>query len=109
MGWAVGWDARLQRFRGYGVPAFCDVKDCRNEIDRGLGYIAEPGGVGDGDDDFDDTADGAVFTCHEHGYEDVHPGDRSPEHPDWIAHVSADDTWGKWRDENPEILARMTT
>ncbi len=124
MGWAVGWDPVHRRHRGYGVPAYCDAfaKGCRQEIDRGLGYVAQPeppDGLTDEEHDefsaerFDDTADGVFFVCSEHGHEDVNPDDLPPEHPTWLNHVLTDGTWERWRTENPELVvafrAALTT
>lgn len=113
MGWAVGFDYNLGRFRGYGVPAYCDAKGCRVEIDRGLGWVAipPPENTDDGieDEEFDDLADGAYFTCAEHRHADVDATDLPPEHPDWIAHILADESWAKWRDENPQRVAALRT
>lgn len=30
-----------------------------------------------------------------------------PEHPDWIRHVRDHESWAKWREEEPEALARL--
>ena len=113
MGWAVGWDRDLGRWRGYGVPAYCDAEGCRTEIDRGLSWVAipppeNPDEDGLEDEDFDDLADGAFFTCSAHRYTDVNPAALPPEHPEWVAHVLTDESWAKWRDENPEQVAALT-
>jgi hypothetical protein len=39
MGWGHGFDDRLNRDIGYGVPAICDHPDCNEEIDRGISYV----------------------------------------------------------------------
>lgn len=102
MSWAVGWDFDHRRFRGYGVPAYCDAKDCREEIDRGLGFVCEC------DAEIDEEACWAIdavtktlFVCGEHTCADVDEDDLAPEHPRWIRHLLTDSTWAKWREENP--------
>lgn len=114
MGWAVGFDRHHDRFRGYGVPAYCDAKGCDEEIDRGLGYVthpAPPENLSDDDydawwDEQDDLADGALFVCSKHAHRDVDTDALPAEHPDWLRHVLSDESWQKWRDENPEKAAR---
>lgn len=100
MGWAVGWDSDHGRWRGYGVPAYCDAKGCRAEIDRGLGFVCECY-----DHDEDDVLAVTVFLCGEHTCADVDEDALPPEHPRWLTHVLGDETWGQWRDENPEATA----
>src|SRR4051812_14066551 len=101
MGWAVGWDTEHNRWRGYGVPAYCDAKGCMVEIDRGLGYVCACETCSSDDDQLDL----ATFVCGLHTCADV-DGER-PEHPDWIAHVTSDESWSQWREDNPEALARL--
>jgi hypothetical protein len=107
MGWAVGWDQGHQRHRGYGVPAYCDAKDCSAEIDRGLSYVAVPPLTDDEYDEWDDLADGTLFVCVDHEHADVDPDHLPTEHPRWIAHVLTDSSWSKWRDENPAQVATL--
>lgn len=107
MSWAVGWDRELNRHRGYGVPAYCDAKGCRVEIDRGLGFVAERYDIPD-DEEWDDLDDGAYFTCGDHEWGDIDDCDLPPEHPDWIKHLLTDSSWAKWREENPERVAALT-
>lgn len=116
MGWAVGDDREHNRFRGYGVPAFCDAKGCGEEIDRGLGYTCEgttcdrPGE--DGEDgvgcwDLDPLKKPTLFVCGKHTCADVDETDLPAEHPEWVAHLLTDDSWQKWRDENPNRVAEL--
>lgn len=115
MGWAVGWDYTHRRWRGYGVPAYCDAKGCRTEIDRGFGYVCEGTTCDregeDGEDGLGcldiDELDKDLFVCGEHTCRDVDEDDLPPEHPDWIAHLLTDESWQKWRDENPLQVAAM--
>jgi hypothetical protein len=113
MGWAVGWDSDHGRWRGYGVPAYCDAyaKGCREEIDRGLGYVCDAHNGGDEDDpdfeEFDDLTH-TVFVCGQHTCADVDDANLPPEHPEWVEHVLTDDSWAKWREENPASVAALT-
>lgn len=107
MGWAVGWDTEHRRFRGYGVPAYCDAysKGCRVEIDRGLGFVCE--GFDCGHYDQEDPTAVTIFVCGEHSCADVDEGSLPPEHSDWVAHLLTDKSWETWRAENPERVAEM--
>lgn len=98
MGWAVGWDFDHGRHRGYGVPAFCDAKECREEIDRGLGFVCEC------DEHRDDDLACTIFVCGEHSCADVEESALPPEHPDWLRHVLTDESWENWRDEEPALV-----
>lgn len=101
MGYSVGWDSTHRRWKGYGVPAYCDADGCTAEIDRGMGYGCECDECSE--DGFPD-----VFLCGEHGHEDVTDPSARPEHPDWIAHLLTDRSWAVWREENPEKVAALT-
>lgn len=103
MGWAVGWDSDHGRWRGYGVPAYCDAKGCRVEIDRGFSYVCEH----IEDEDFDEL-EHPIFVCSEHTCADVDEADLPSEHPEWVEHVLTDDSWQRWRDEHPERVAVMS-
>jgi hypothetical protein len=107
MSWAIGFDNKWQRDIGYGVPAICDHPECNKEIDRGLNYVCtdqEPyGGDGCG-----------LFFCSEHrGY--VEDGcdcehiafDPKPDVSKWVEWKLTDESWQRWRDENPEQVAEM--
>lgn len=112
MSWAVGYDIEHDRWRGYGVPAYCDAypKGCRSEIDRGLGWVCDAHNGGDEDDpDFEafDGMDHPIFVCGEHTCADVDEENLPPEHPDWVAHLLTDESWATWREENPEQLAAL--
>lgn len=109
MGWALGYDARWNRWIGYGVPATCDHPGCGARIDRGLAYVCcaqEPyGGDGCG-----------LYFCGEHsgpigrcercdaGEE---PFDPTPDVPEWVDHILTDPSWQQWRDENSDEAQRM--
>lgn len=102
MGWAVGYDRDHDRWRGYGVPAYCDAKGCRTEIDRGFGYLCDCYDAGCVDVD---ELEKSIFVCGEHTCRDVDESDLPAEHPAWVRHLLTDASWAKWRDENPERVA----
>lgn len=109
MGWAVGYDSNWKRDIGYGVPAYCDVPDCRKEIDRGLAHVCggEPYGEPDGC---------GLFFCEKHLFYTARKPQRcnrccshkapykriSAEHHEWLVHKLTDESWQRWRDENPD-------
>lgn len=110
MGWAVG---RMDgRDIGYGVPAKCDQPGCDVRIDRGLGYICGFGEPWGGDEGC------GLFFCMEHGggslcercdtdAEDKYPFDPKPDVEDWVRHKLTDESWQRWRDENPAEVAKL--
>lgn len=102
MGWSLGYDSEHDRWRGYGVPAYCDAHaaGCTAEIDRGLAYMC--------DDLAHEHEDGfTIFVCGDHTCADVDVANLPPEHPRWAAHLLNADSWAKWRDENPEKVASL--
>lgn len=103
MSWAVGWDVEHQRWRGYGVPAFCDATGCGVEIDRGLAHVC---GCPFGEED---RLGHTIFLCGQHDCSDVDEDNLPPEHPDWLQHVLTDESWSQWRSENPDKVAAYTT
>lgn len=116
MGWAVGDDRDHDRFRGYGVPAFCDAKGCGKVIDRGLAYLCdgttcERDYVDDEDArgcmDLDELEKPALFVCGDHTCADVDEDDLPPEHPDWVTHLLADESWEQWRVANPAKVEKL--
>jgi hypothetical protein len=38
---------------------------------------------------------------------DEQPFNYKPEHPEWIHHLLTDESWAKWRRENPEEVAEL--
>lgn len=118
MSWAIGYDYTWRRDIGYGVPAICDHPDCKEEIDRGLAHVCageEPyGGVGCG-----------LFFCGRHlsylvdaededhaiGCERCATGEDpfapKPDVRQWVEWKLADESWKRWRDENPEEVAGL--
>lgn len=95
------------------MPAWCDAytKGCRTEIDRGLGYVCDAhidAKDDSADDEQFDPLDHPIFVCGEHTCADVDEADLPPEHPEWVEHISTDDSWAQWRADYPERLARLT-
>lgn len=108
MSWSIGYDNNWQRDIGYGVPAICDHPECNKEIDRGLSHVCmneEPDG-GDGC---------GLHFCSEHlsfsGCErcaaGLPPFEPKPDTPEWIKWKLTDESWAKWRAENPDTVAKL--
>lgn len=114
MSWAVGFDEHWQRDIGYGVPAFCDHPGCSERIDRGLAYVCggEPYGGEHGCGLYFCPNHLAYYTrnrsqaCERCGRYRK-PFKAKPDHPAWVRHKLADETWQGWRDENPDEVARL--
>jgi hypothetical protein len=103
------------RDQGYGVPCLCDHPGCNKQIDRGVAYAC--GG--------DPMENCGLFFCGEHlahykdeetgswssavcercADEDAEPFDPKPDIQEWIDWKLTDESWSKWRDENPEWVA----
>jgi hypothetical protein len=113
--WAIGYDSTWKRDIGYGVPAYCDQPGCGKEINRGLGYVC-------GGEPYGGEYGCGLFFCSEHLYMNASGGrqlcyrcgpepgaeyEPTPDHPDWINHKLTDESWQRWRDENPEEVARL--
>lgn len=113
MGWAVGYDARLRRDVGYGVPAICDDPECSAEIDRGLAHVCggEPYGG--------DCGCGLHF-CGKHlsyGLKaqvcrrclaEQDPFPPKPDTREWMRWKLQHPTWAEWRAAEPEEVARIS-
>lgn len=105
MSWAIGFDAKWDRWIGYGVPAYCDHPDCWAEIDRGLTYVC-------GDEPYGGEHGCGLYFCSHHGsglhqrcprcrhYRKPYP--KKHEHEDWVRHVRKDPSWAEWRADNPD-------
>jgi hypothetical protein len=110
MGWSIGYDSKWNRDVGYGVPAHCDHPGCSKEIDRGLAYVcgSEPHGGEKGCGLFfcEDHLAGCPCTC-ERCAQGKAPFDATPDHPDWANHKLTDESWQRWRDENPAEVAKL--
>ena len=108
MGWSIGYDENWKRDIGYGVPAICDYPGCGEKIDRGLSYVCggEPFGGDDGC---------GLYFCGKHLHprkcerclEGKEPFDPTMDTQEWIAWKLTDESWQRWRDENPEEVARL--
>lgn len=116
MGWSVGYDNKHERDIGYGVPAICDSPGCGEEINRGLSYVC--GGAAYGGD-----SGCGLFFCGSHRYfktddklelcaacRDGQPAFKaSADTAEWINWKLTDESWQKWRNENPEKVGRLET
>lgn len=118
MGWSIGFDDNWNRDIGYGVPAFCDHPKCNAEIDRGLAYVC-------GGDPYGGDHGCGLFFCDAHlsyarrgddyvqlcprcaAYRPTPYRRLSPEHPAWIEHKLTDESWAKWRAENPKEVEKL--
>ena len=117
MGWSIGYDEKWQRDVGYGVPAYCDHPGCAEEIDRGLSYVC-------GSDMYGGEHGCGLYFCAKHlhiagdargnvslctrcryGKASTYPA--KPDHPDWMRHQLTDESWGDWRNENPDLVAAI--
>ena len=109
MGWAVGWDSNWNRDIGYGVPALCDHPRCSARIDRGLGYVccdqAPYGG---------EKGCGLHFCGNHSDYRGRCPRCRAGKPPykrpkpdvrEWLEWKLKDESWQRWRKEEPESVA----
>ncbi len=110
MGWSIGYDHNHERDIGYGVPAICDHPGCNEEIDRGLAYVCggEPYGGGKGCglyfcDNHLVTTGNLCDRCRD-GEESYDP---KPDTLEWISWKFTDESWGAWREENPEEIAKL--
>lgn len=120
MGWMLGYDENWKRDVGYDVPAYCDHPGCTKEIERGLSYVCGSQPYGG------DTGCGLYF-CNDHLFtkklsreifpyvgvcscccRGKPPFDAKPDHPTWLQHKLTDESWAKWREENPEWVKENT-
>lgn len=102
MSWAVGYDHDHDRWRGYGVPAYCDAAGCGAELDRGFGWICDCERCWDVDE-----LERSIFVCSDHTCADVDEDSLPPEHPTWIRHLLTDESWAQWRAANPERVVAL--
>jgi len=118
MGWSIGFDNQWKRDIGYGVPAYCDAPNCMERIDRGLSFVCG------GQEPYGGESGCGLYFCSKHRFwHEFRNGDKGeyckrcishkapykpkPEHPEWIAWKLSDDSWKKWRQENPEEVKRL--
>ncbi|WP_337054987.1 hypothetical protein [Pseudoxanthomonas sp. USHLN014] len=117
MGWSIGYDTRWSRDIGYGVPAHCDHPRCNAEIDRGLTHVC-------GEEPYGGPHGCGLFFCEQHlayarrsrGRINVLlcercrcnelPFEPSADHLEWVQWKLTDDSWQRWRDENPDWVAQ---
>jgi len=117
MSWAIGYDSTQERFIGYGVPSICDHPGCNEKIDRGLAYVCggEPYGGDHGCGQFfcakhlrmHTWKDGETTQSCKRCDTYKKPYETKPDTKEWINHMLTDETWKKWREENPEEVKRM--
>lgn len=113
MGWSIGYDDRLKRDVGYGVPATCDHPECNRKIDRGLAYVCggEPYGGDEGC---------GLHFCGHHlwmGKErqlcwqclngEGEPFTPKPDRPVWLRHKLKHPSWKQWRCDNPKEVSKL--
>ncbi|HEY9251715.1 MAG TPA: hypothetical protein VIP06_03570 [Nocardioides sp.] len=115
MGYGVYEDPGRARWAGYMVPAECDFPDCKTEIERGLDWKCETHAAYECDDEgneIENLPEGCgLFFCEAHKYDtEKHAGVKAkPDSAEWMAWQLVDDSWERWRAENPELVATMRT
>lgn len=122
MSGAIGYDEDWNRDVGYGVPAICDHPGCNKEIDRGLSYVC-------GGEPYGGQLGCGLYFCEQHlesaeyvtGTESTtftamvcqrcadcdEPFTPKPDVPKWNQWKLTDQSWQRWRDENPEAVATL--
>lgn len=110
MGYAVyedRWNA--DRWAGYAVPAECDMPDCHEKIDRGMGWQCQNHAVYNAEEDeYEEDTEGCYFYfCSEHLYdEESHEqAVAKGESAEWMWWLLVAPSWAQWRIENPEKVA----
>jgi hypothetical protein len=122
MSWAIGGPDARGRWVGYGVPAYCDAPGCQAEIDRGLSCVC-------GGEPYGGEHGCGLYFCAQHLFtkwtgrrldcEATNLCGRcvrrrppykriSIEHPTWVNHLLTDESWERWRQENPKVVAKLT-
>lgn len=114
MGWSIGHDDNWNRDIGYGVPATCDFPGCDEKIYRGLVHVC-------GSDPYGGEHGCGLYFCEKHlehhprlkvqlcercgnGLEPHQP---KADHPEWIRFKLTDESWERWRIENPDAVKKM--
>lgn len=108
-------DFGVERWAGYGVPAICDHPDCDVAIDRGVGYRCETivSYPGDEDDDYEgpeaieEEGCGMHFCSMHEDHSNHKTATPKPDTPEWMQHMLTDESWERWRVENPSRVAEM--
>jgi len=119
MSWAVGYDSHWKRDIGYGVPSICDHPECNEKINRGLSYVCgnEPKGGEHGcglyfcedhlETVWDDEDNVVLSNVCEKCANSLEPFKPKPDTKEWIDHKLTDESWSKWREENPEEVEKL--
>lgn len=119
MGWSIGFDKRWGKYGrdiGYGVPATCDHPGCGKEIDRGLSYVCGGDVYGGehgcglffcGEHLTHEERDGALVPLCERCAAEEMPFDPTPDTAEWVEWKLTDESWAKWRQQNPEEIAHL--
>jgi hypothetical protein len=112
MGWSIGYDDTWNRDIGYGVPAICDHPDCSKPIDRGLSYVC-------GNQPYGGDQGCGLYFCRQHQVGEHQRCERcvkrrnafapKPDVPRWMRWKLRDQSWARWREENPQEVAEMRT
>jgi hypothetical protein len=113
MSWSVGYDTTWKRDIGYGVPAICDRPACGEAIDRGLSYVC-------GGEPYGGEAGCGLYFCGDHMFSDEDgcpmcarclaeepPYEPTPDTAEWLNHKLTDESWERWRSENPAEVERI--
>ena len=118
MGWSIGYDSIWERDIGYGVPSICDLPKCDAKIDRGLSYVC-------GNEPYGGEYGCGLYFCglhfktrKPHGsdrnmglcprcYRYKAPYDPKPDTKEWIQWKLTDESWAKWRENNPDKVKEL--
>lgn len=117
------------RIGGYGVPAYCEQPDCKEEIDRGVSYACggEPFSEWGCDryfcgkhrhyscprelrkegEECDDECDEDHIEVCERCRDGKESFPYKPEHPTWVKHLLKDPSWAQWRKNNPDKVKEL--
>lgn len=106
MGYSIGWDSIHSRDIGYGVPAVCEHPGCSEDIDRGMAHACGQGFPEDGC---------GLYFCGRHLFpckcerctDGKEPFEPKPDIKQWNEWKLTDESWKRWRDENPEAVERL--
>jgi hypothetical protein len=114
MSWAIGYDPAWKRDIGYGVPAWCDHPKCREKINRGLACVC-------GGEPYGGERGCGLYFCEVHIFYHTRlpqlcercekrrkPYPPKPDHPEWVHHKLADESWQKWRDNHPDEVRQLS-
>jgi hypothetical protein len=115
MGWSIGYDHNHERDIGYGVPAVCDHPGCNEEVYRGIDAVC-------GGEPYGGDKGCGLYFCGSHLFWKEHAKkfvcDRclveaetyykpKPDTLQWVSWKFTDESWGPWREENPEEVANL--